>query len=78
MIILDKISIFKDANGAGYLIKMDDLNLEQIHIIIIRQALKECFYSQKEAAKLLGVSHRSVNYYVKKYGIKHRSWRRNN
>lgn len=40
-------------------------------------ALKEAQYVQAAAAKQLGMSPTRLNYYIKKYGIKHPSWRKN-
>ncbi len=43
---------------------------------LIFNALEECFWVQKNAAKKLGVTPRALNYKVKKFGITHPSWRR--
>lgn len=43
----------------------------------ILRALEESLWVQKEAAKLLGISPRALNYRVKKLGITHPRWRKN-
>lgn len=43
----------------------------------ILDALERCLWVQKDAAALLGVSPRVLNYKVKKYAITHPRWRRN-
>ena len=52
-------------------------NLEIIEKKVIESALKETSYVQKNAADLLGISRRALNYKIQKYGLKHTSWRRN-
>ena len=43
----------------------------------ILTALKESLWIQKEAAKLLGISPRVLNYKIKSFGITHPRWRKN-
>lgn len=43
----------------------------------ILKALEECLWVQKDAARLLGISPRTLNYKIKKYQIAHPRWRRN-
>ena len=45
---------------------------------IIIKALEESLWVQKAAAKLLGASPRALNYKIKKFGIRHPRWRKNN
>jgi len=40
-------------------------------------ALRRASFVQKDAAALLGVSRRKLNYMVQRMGITHPSWRRN-
>jgi len=47
---------------------------EKEHII---RALKENLWIQKDAAKALGISPRTLNYKIKKFGISHPRWRKN-
>ncbi len=41
---------------------------------LILKALQDCFWVQKDAAGQLGISPRSLNYKVKKFGITHPNW----
>ncbi|MCP4346748.1 MAG: sigma-54-dependent Fis family transcriptional regulator [Desulfobacterales bacterium] len=43
----------------------------------ILRALEMCLWIQKDAAKMLGISPRSLNYKIRKYGITHPRWRKN-
>jgi len=56
---------------------VDLLNLEQLEKTALLEALKRCNWIQKEAAKLLGVSSRVMNYKVHKHGITHDRWSKN-
>ena len=56
---------------------VDLLNLEQLEKTALLQALKQSHWVQKDAAKLLGVSSRVMNYKVHKHGITHDRWSRN-
>ena len=53
---------------------VDLRNLEREAIV---RALEETAYVQSRAARLLGISRRSLNYKISKYGITHPSWRVN-
>ncbi len=55
----------------------DLLNLEQLEKAALLEALKRSNWIQKEAAKLLGVSSRVMNYKVHKHGITHDRWSKN-
>jgi len=55
----------------------DLLNLEALEKAAVLEALKRSNWVQKEAAKLLGVSSRVMNYKVHKHGITHDRWSRN-
>ena len=43
---------------------------------LILDALEECLWVQKNAARKLGISPRALNYKVKKFGITHPNWRK--
>jgi DNA-binding NtrC family response regulator len=43
----------------------------------IIKALDKCLWIQKDAAEKLGISKRTINYRIKKLGIKHPRWRKN-
>jgi hypothetical protein len=44
---------------------------------VVLEALQRTRYVQKEAAQLLRVSRRKLNYMIRRMGITHPSWRRN-
>ncbi len=44
---------------------------------LILEALEERLWIQKDAAKQLGISPRSLNYKIRKFGITHPRWRKN-
>ena len=52
--------------------RWDDMERE-----FILQALTRCGWVQKEAARLLGLSTRVLNYKVTRFGITHSTWRQN-
>jgi transcriptional regulator with GAF, ATPase, and Fis domain len=56
---------------------VDLLNLEQLEKSALLEALKRSNWVQKEAAKLLGVSSRVMNYKVHKHSITHDRWSKN-
>ena len=58
-------------------IDCSNLNLEQMEKKVINIALNQSHWSQKDAAALLGISRRALNYKIQKYGFRHASWRRN-
>lgn len=53
------------------------LNLKELEKAAIIQALEKANWKQKDAAKLLGVSPRVLNYRIYQYGIKNQKWRVN-
>jgi DNA-binding NtrC family response regulator len=53
------------------------VNLEQVERSFVQQALERAGWVQKEAAKLLGVSSRVLNYKIKRFGMTHPSWKLN-
>jgi len=56
---------------------VDLLNLEQLEKSALLEALKRSNWIQKEAAKILGISSRVMNYKVHKHGITHDRWSKN-
>ena len=52
-------------------------DLKQVEKTYILEALRLCDWSQKEAARLLNLSPRSLNYKIKNHGIRHPSWTQN-
>jgi two-component system response regulator AtoC len=53
------------------------LNLESLEKTALLEALKRSNWIQKEAAKLLGISSRVMNYKVQKHSITHDRWSKN-
>ena len=56
---------------------VDLLNLEALEKSALLEALKRSNWIQKEAAKILGISSRVMNYKVHKHGITHDRWSKN-
>jgi len=53
------------------------IKLEEAERELIAQALERTGWVQKDAARLLGISSRALNYKIKTYGMTHPSWRQN-
>jgi DNA-binding NtrC family response regulator len=53
------------------------IRLEDAERGLILQALERCQWVQKDAAALLGVSSRVLNYKIKRFGITHSRWKQN-
>jgi len=53
----------------------EGINLEEVEKSLVIEALKKSNWSQKDAAKLLGISIDRMNSRIKKFGLKHPSWR---
>ena len=58
-------------------IPLNGINLEEVERHLVIKALKMCDYIQKDAAKLLGISQRVLNYKIKRFGITHPRWKVN-
>jgi len=68
-----------DEGASGWLpeLPFDGVALEQVERAVVLEALQRTGYVQKEAAQLLRVSRRKLNYMIRRMGITHPSWRRN-
>jgi len=53
------------------------LKWEDVERDLILQALSMCGWVQKEAARILGLSTRVLNYKIKQFGITHSTWKQN-
>ena len=53
------------------------IRLEDAERTLIQQALERCKWVQKDAARLLGISSRALNYKIKNFGITHPRWTQN-
>lgn len=60
------------------IISFDSLNLENIEKSTILRALELSKWIQKDAANLLGISPRALNYKINQHQITHPSWKKNN
>ena len=63
--------------GFNFHIPPNGVSLEEMEEKLIMQALKQANWIQKDAAALLNVTSRVLNYKVKRFGITHDSWRQN-
>ena len=55
----------------------DGIALEEIERMAVEEALRRSGYVQKDAAELLRVTRRQLNYAIRRMGLTHPSWRRN-
>ena len=53
------------------------LALREVERAVVQEALERCGFVQKDAASLLQISRRKLNYMIQRMGITHPSWRRN-
>jgi two-component system response regulator HydG len=69
----------ESAGAAGWRRRLpaDGLCLREFERELVLEALERSGFRQKDAAKLLGVSRRKLNYMIRRMGITHPSWRRN-
>jgi DNA-binding NtrC family response regulator len=63
--------------GAGLQLPAGGIRLEEAEKELIRQALERTGWVQKEAARLLGVSSRALNYKISRFGFTHPGWKQN-
>jgi len=67
-----------DSDGIKFIrIPRDGLSLKELEEDLIRQALNATHYVQKDAARLLRISPRVLNYKIAKYGITNPHWSKN-
>jgi DNA-binding NtrC family response regulator len=55
----------------------EGVSLREVERELVIEALERTGYVQKDAAELLGVSRRKLNYMIQRMGITHSAWRRN-
>ncbi len=68
----------RNPEGNGKLILPEEgVDLDELEKSFVLQALERSDFVQKEAAKLLHVSSRVLNYKIKQYGITHPNWSQN-
>jgi transcriptional regulator with GAF, ATPase, and Fis domain len=66
-----------EAGGAWRELPADAIDLRAVERRLVHEALSRTGFVQKDAARLLGVSRRKLNYMIQRMGITHPSWRRN-
>jgi len=60
-----------------YELPAEGISLRDVERELVIEALERTGYVQKDAAKLIGVSRRKLNYMIQRMGITHPAWRRN-
>jgi DNA-binding NtrC family response regulator len=67
------------AESAGWCPELppEGVSLREVERHLVLEALRRSGYVQKDAAALLGVSRRKLNYMIQRMGITHPAWRRN-
>ena len=63
--------------GGKVLLPEEGVRLEDVERGFVQQALERSGWVQKDAAALLGVSSRVLNYKIKRFGFTHPSWKQN-
>jgi len=76
---LNLFFVHESTPGAEETVKLPGagIRLEDAERDLILQALQRCSWVQKDAAELLGISSRALNYKIKRFGITHSSWKQN-
>ena len=66
-------------NESGLAIEIPEagVSLAAVERDLVRAALRRSDFVQKDAAALLGISRRKLNYMIRQMGLTHPSWRRN-
>lgn len=64
-------------SGSRAILALDTLDLDKVEHKVIMTALEKVDFVQKDAANLLGISSRVLNYKISKHKITHPSWRKN-
>jgi DNA-binding NtrC family response regulator len=70
-------SLGPEAEPEALRLPAEGMALEEIEKSFVMQALERAGWNQKEAAKLLGLTADQMHHRVKKFGLRHASWRRN-
>jgi DNA-binding NtrC family response regulator len=78
----DDLSILGGGNAGGERswrreLPAEGISLRDVEQDLVVEALERTGYVQKDAAALIGVSRRKLNYMIQKMGITHPAWRRN-
>jgi len=70
-------AVYADAGELGLELPPGGVSLEAVEKELVVAALRRTGFVQKEAAGLIRVSPRKLNYMIQRMGITHPSWRRN-
>jgi two-component system response regulator HydG len=70
-------AVYADAGALGLELPPGGVSLETVEKELVVAALRRTGFVQKEAAGLIRVSPRKLNYMIQRMGITHPSWRRN-
>jgi DNA-binding NtrC family response regulator len=78
----EDLSLFGELSAAGSgewrpELPPEGMSLRDVEREFVLEALRRTGYVQKDAAALLGVSRRKLNYMIQRMGITHTAWRRN-
>ncbi len=71
------VSSRTDSSGWCPELPPEGVSLQEVERHLVLEALRRTRYVQKEAAGLLGISPRKLNYMIRRMGITHTGWRRN-
>jgi DNA-binding NtrC family response regulator len=74
---LSEVAAGELAGGFHLRLPPEGIALEEIERMAIEEALRRCGYVQKDAARLLRVTRRQLNYAIRRMGLTHPSWRTN-
>jgi DNA-binding NtrC family response regulator len=82
MITSDDLNLFFEGerrtdNGTRIRLPENGLNLADAERDLIEEALQRSSWVQKDAARLLGISSRALNYKIRQFGFTHAAWKRN-
>jgi DNA-binding NtrC family response regulator len=66
----------EEGGEKGIMSSIEGMTLKEAERMLILHALEKTNWVQKDAAKLLGISKRVMNYKIKKHGIQNQRWRK--
>ena len=68
---------YEGAEGEVVRLPAEGIDYREVERLLVLQALERASWVQKDAAALLRMSRRKLNYRVQRLGITHPSWRKN-
>jgi two-component system response regulator HydG len=66
----------EEGREKGIISSLEGMTLKEAERALMVNALEKTNWVQKDAAKLLGISKRVMNYKIKMHGIQNQRWRR--